>query len=56
MELVFMNGEDKKITLSKELQQQMVEFFLKTSIPRKKKEQQEKQCNLSENKKSDRSE
>jgi len=47
-------NEDKKITLPKELQIQMVEFFLKTSIPRKKKEQ-EKICYLSENKKTDRS-
>jgi len=31
--------EDKKITLPKELQVQMIKFFLKTSIPRKKKEE-----------------
>jgi len=47
-------NEDEKITLPKELQKQMVEFFLKTSIPRKKKEQ-EKIHILSEIKKSDRS-
>jgi len=30
--------ENGKITLPKELQKQMLEFFLKTSIPRIKKE------------------
>ena len=50
---IYMN-ENEKITLPKELQKQMVEFFLKTSIPRKKKEQ-EKIHILSEIKKSDRS-
>jgi len=49
-----MNDEDK-ITLPEVLQKQMIEFFLKTSIPRKKKEQQEKQRILSENQKTDRS-
>jgi len=29
-----------KITLPKELQEQMIKFFLKTSIPKKKKEQE----------------
>ena len=38
----------KEITLPKELQKQMLKFFLKTSIPRKK---QEKMKLLSENKK-----
>jgi len=36
-----------KITLQKEIQKQMIEFFLKTSIPRIK---QKKQRLLSENK------
>ena len=36
----------EKITLPKELQKQMLEFFLKTSIPRIK---QEKLAHLSEN-------
>ncbi|MCL2500462.1 MAG: hypothetical protein FWE90_09010 [Defluviitaleaceae bacterium] len=46
-----MNGkrEEKKITLPKKLQRQMLKFFLKTSIPRIK---QEKLAHLSE--KSDR--
>ena len=43
--------EGTKITLPKELQRQMLKFFLKTSIPRMKKE---KLALLSE--KSDRSE
>jgi len=30
--------EDKKITLPKEIQEEMLKFFLKTSIPKKKKE------------------
>lgn len=33
-----MNNENKKIVLPKELQIQMLKFFLKTSIPRKKKQ------------------
>lgn len=33
-----MANEDKKITLPKNLQVQMLKFFLKTSIPRKKKQ------------------
>jgi len=37
---------NQKITLPKELQEQMIKFFLKTSIPRKK---QEKMNLLSEN-------
>ena len=48
-------NEEEKITLPKELQKEMINFFLKTSIPRKKKEQQEKQSILSENEKTDRS-
>ena len=39
--------EEDKITLPKELQKQMIKFFLKTSIPKKK---QEKIHLLSENK------
>ena len=39
--------DDSKITLPKELQKQMIKFFLKTSIPRIK---QEKEQLLSENK------
>ncbi|MDR1700024.1 MAG: hypothetical protein LBR68_02430 [Lachnoclostridium sp.] len=31
-----MKEEKEKITLPKTLQKQMIEFFLKTSIPRKK--------------------
>ena len=41
--------EDEKITLSKELQEQMIRFFLKTSVPRKKREQEKAEL-LSENK------
>ena len=33
-----MEKEDKKITLPKKLQIEMLNFFLKTSIPRKMKE------------------
>ena len=52
-----MGENSKKIILSEKLQKEMLEFFLKTSIPRKKKlkEEQEKTRLLSENKKSDRS-
>ena len=32
-----MNEETAKITLPEELQEQMMKFFLKTSIPRKKR-------------------
>jgi len=38
--------ENQKITLPKDLQEQMIKFFLKTSVPRKK---QEKINLLSEN-------
>jgi len=41
-----LNQEIKKIILSKEIQNQMIEFFLKISIPRIK---QKKQRLLSEN-------
>jgi len=34
-----MEGEKKKIVLPKELQIKMLQFFLKTSIPRKMREQ-----------------
>ena len=34
-----MNEEKKVITLPKELQIEMMKFFLKTSIPRKKKQE-----------------
>jgi hypothetical protein len=47
--------EEKKITLPKKLQTEMLEFFLKTSIPRKKRELEEKARLLSENQKTDRS-
>jgi len=47
-----MSEENTKITLPEELQEQMLKFFLKTSIPRKK---QEKIKLLSESK-TDRSE
>ena len=53
-----MNEEkSEKILLPEKLQREMLEFFLKTSIPRKKKlkEEQEKARLLSEIKKSDRS-
>ena len=48
---------EEKITLPEELQKEMLEFFLKTSIPRMKKikAQQEKSRFLSENEKTDRS-
>ena len=45
--------EGKKITLSKELQEQMIKFFLRTSVPRKKKE---RAISLSENKSDGRNE
>jgi hypothetical protein len=42
-----MQEENAKITLQQDLQKQMIKFFLKTSVPRKK---QEKNKLLSENK------
>ena len=33
-----MEEENQKITLPKELQEQMIKFFLKTSVPKKKNE------------------
>ena len=41
-----MNEKKKEITLPKELQNQMIKFFLETSLPRIK---QEKELFLSEN-------
>lgn len=32
------NGNNKKIILSEKLQTEMLKFFMKTSIPRKKKQ------------------
>ena len=37
-----MDGNKEKITLPDELQKEMFKFFLETSIPRKKKELEEK--------------
>ena len=48
-----MKKKKGKITLPKELQREMLKFFMKTSIPRKK---QEKLRLLSDDKKSDRRE
>jgi len=45
----------EKIILPDELQKEMFKFFLETSIPRKKKELEEKARLLSENQKTDRS-
>jgi hypothetical protein len=50
-----LNEKKEKITLPDELQKEMFKFFLKTSIPRKKKELEEKANLLSENQKTDRS-
>jgi len=36
-----LNEEKAKITLPKELQEQMMKFFMKTSIPRKKQVQEQ---------------
>ena len=52
---VNLDEKRKKITLPDELQKEMFKFFLETSIPRKKKELEEKARLLSENQKSDRS-
>ena len=40
--------EKKKIVLPKELQIEMMNFFLRTSIPRKKKMEQERLSNTSD--------
>lgn len=37
--------EEKKIILPKDVQIEMMKFFLKTSIPRKKREEQERLSN-----------
>ena len=50
-----MDEKKEKITLPDELQKEMFKFFMETSIPRKKKELEEKARLLSENKKTDRS-
>ena len=50
-----MGEEKKKITLPDELQKEMFKFFMETSIPRKKKELEEKARLLSEKQKTDRS-
>ena len=50
-----MTEKKEKITLPDKLQKEMFKFFLETSIPRKKKELEEKSCLLSENQKTDRS-
>ena len=49
-----MDDKKEKITLPDELQKEMFKFFLETSIPRKKKELEEKARLLSENQKTDR--
>jgi len=49
-----LDEKKEKITLPDELQKEMFKFFLETSIPRKKKELEEKARLLSENQKSDR--
>ena len=38
-----MNEEQEKIVLPKELQKDMLQFFLRTSIPRKLKQERQKQ-------------
>ena len=38
-----MENKDKKIDLPKDLQIRMLQFFMKTSIPRKMKREQEEQ-------------
>ena len=47
--------QNAKIILPDELQKEMFKFFLETSIPRKKKELEDKNRILSENQKTDRS-
>jgi len=42
------SGVEKTIILPKELQKEMMEFFLRTSIPRKKKLEQERLSNTSD--------
>ena len=43
-----MTDDNGKITLPKELKKQMMEFFMKTSIPRIKQEQMKKEQELRE--------
>ena len=50
-----LSEKKEKIILSDKLQKEMFKFFLETSIPRKKKELQDRACSLSENQKTDRS-
>ena len=50
-----LNEKKEKKALPDKLQKEMFKFFLETSIPRKKKELQEKASSLSENQKTDRS-
>ena len=50
-----MDEKKGKITLPDELQREMFKFFLETSIPRKKRELEEKARLLSEIQKTDRS-
>ena len=50
-----MDEKKEKIILPDELQKEMFKFFMETSIPRKKKEAEEKARSLSENQKTDRS-
>ena len=50
-----MDEKKEKITLPDELQKEMFKFFLETSIPRKKKELEEKARLLSEIQQTDRS-
>ena len=42
--------EEEKITLPKELQKEMLKFFLKTSIPRAKKAKEQEQSKSTVNK------
>lgn len=53
---LYLEEKGNKITLSDELQKEMFKFFLETSIPRKKKELEEKARLLSEQQKTDRRE
>ena len=48
-----MNEKKEKTVLSDKLQKEMFKFFLETSIPRKKKELQDRACPISENQKTD---
>ena len=49
-----MKEKKEKITLTDELQKRMFDFFLETSIPRKKKELEKNASQLSGNQKTDR--